>query len=256
MSYDSTGEEQLSEVKDFLKKFWKLILLVLVIGLVAIWGWRYWQSHQTGKLEQASDTYEKLVSRLDATQPDSVKELVSFSKETNNVYGAFSAMKAAQYYVEILKDYAGAQALLEDALKKTDETAIQSIINVRIARLQYQQGQNEESLKTLDKVKDVSWAAVANDLRGDVLVSLERYSDALAAYGLALNSEPTSELVTAINTKLNQVEYLKAKQAIDDEAKAAEAAKEAERVAAEQAKQAELEAQQEQQTQQEPAQAE
>lgn len=251
MSYNSTGEEQMAELKEFLKKFWKLILAILVIGLVAVWGWRYWQTHQSEQMEQASDRYELLIAKLDPAQPESVTELVAFAQDNNNTYGVFSYLKAAQYYVEVLKDYAGAQALLESAAKQTDEESVLSIINIRIARLQYQQELLEESLATLAKVTESSWSAVTNDIRGDVLVALERYSDACLAYEVVLASEPTPELETNVKMKLNEAQYLKAKQDIEDQKKAAEAEKEAARVAAEEAKKlAEAQRLQEQQSEQ------
>lgn len=252
MSYNSTGEEQMAELKEFLKKFWKLILVILIVGLAAVWGWRYWQTHQSEQMEKASDSYESLIAKLDPAQPESIKELVTFAQENNNTYGVFSYLKAAQYYVETLKDYAGAQALLESAAKQTDEEAILSIINIRIARLQYQQELLEESLTTLAKVTETSWSPVVNDIRGDVLVALARYTEACQAYEVALASQPTPELETNIKMKLNEAQYLKAKQDIEDQKQAAEAEKEAARVAAEDAKQlAEEQRLQEQQSQSE-----
>jgi len=208
----SDSEEQVQEIKEFLAKTWKIIVAVIVIGLLAVWGWRYWQSHQSGKMVDASDQYELLISKLNPADPASVDQLVTFAKDNNNIYSVFANLKAAQFYVEVRKDYTGAETLLADAIKKTDAEPVQAIINIRIARLQYQLEKYDDSLASLAKVTDQSWAASVNDIRGDVLVKMKKYAEACDAYQVALASSPTPELDVNLKMKLNQAEYLKVQQ--------------------------------------------
>lgn len=208
----SDSEEQVQEIKEFLAKTWKIIVAVIVIGLLAVWGWRYWQSHQSGKMVDASDQYELLISKLNPADPASVDQLVTFAKDNNNIYSVFANLKAAQFYVEVRKDYTGAETLLADAIKKTDAEPVQAIINIRIARLQYQLEKYDDSLASLAKVTDESWAASVNDIRGDVLVKMKKYAEACDAYQVALASSPTPELDVNLKMKLNQAEYLKVQQ--------------------------------------------
>lgn len=223
MSNQLSSEEQLAGLKEFLAKTWKIIVAVIVIGLLAFWGWRYWQSHQEQKILESSEQYEQLVAKLDTNNPTSVDELVAFAKETSNIYSVFANLRAAQFYVEVLKNYSGAQELLADGLKKTDAEPIQAIIYIRIARLQYQLEQYQDSLDTLTKVTKPTWAPIVNDIRGDVLVKMTRYADAIDAYKVALDSSPTPDSEINIKMKLNQAEYLKAKQQVEQqEAQAAQ----------------------------------
>lgn len=208
----SDSEEQVQEIKEFLAKTWKIIVAVIVIGLLAVWGWRYWQSHQSGKMVDASDQYELLISKLNPADPASVDQLVTFAKDNNNIYSVFANLKAAQFYVEVRKDYTGAETLLADAIKKTDAELVQAIINIRIARLQYQLEKYDDSLASLAKVTDQSWSASVNDIRGDVLVKMKKYAEACDAYQVALASSPTPELDVNLKMKLNQAEYLKVQQ--------------------------------------------
>ncbi|OCG71738.1 hypothetical protein A9G43_04425 [Gilliamella sp. Occ3-1] len=226
MSHQLSSEEQLEEIKGFFAKKWKIMVAVLVIGLLTFYGWRYWQSYKAEKAIESSDKYEQLITQLDANKPDSVNELVSFAKDNDTIYSVFANLRAAKFYVEVLKDYPEAQALLVDALKKADSEPVKAIINIRIARLQYQQGQYQESLTSLGNVTNESWGAVINDHRGDVLVKMSRYADAMSAYNAALTSSPTKDLEESIKMKLNQAEYLKAKQQVEQEAKAKQAASE------------------------------
>ncbi|MWN90461.1 tetratricopeptide repeat protein [Gilliamella sp. Pra-s65] len=221
MSHQLSSEEQLEKIKSFFAKRWKIMVAIVVIGLLAFYGWRYWQSYKTEKAIEYSDKYEQLIAELDDAKTDSVNELVSFAKDNDTIYGVFASLRAAKFYVEVLKDYHGAQELLVDALKKTDSEPIKTIINIRIARLQYQQGQYQESLTSLSHINNESWGAVINDLRGDVFVKMTHYADAVDAYNVALTSSPTPDLEEIIKMKLNQAEYLKAKQQVEQEAQAA-----------------------------------
>lgn len=221
MSHQLSSEEQFAEIKEFIAKTWKIIVAVIIVGFLAFWGWRYWQSYQRQQSIEASDRYEQLIAKLDANNPASVDELVAFAKNNNSIYGVFADLRATQFYVEVLKDYAWAQAFLVDALKKTDAEPIQAIIYIRLARLQSQQGQYQESLASLNNVTEQNWAPVVNSIRGDVLMKMTQYAQAVDAYKVVLSSSPMKELETNIKMKLNQAEYLKAKQLIEQEAQAA-----------------------------------
>jgi predicted negative regulator of RcsB-dependent stress response len=221
VSHQLSSEEQLEEIKGFFAKTWKIMVAVLVIGLFAFYGWRYWQSCKAEKAIESSDKYEQLLTQLDDNKPDSVNELVSFAKDDDTIYSVFANLRAAKFYVEVLKDYPGAQALLSDVLKKTDSEPVRTITHIRIARLQYQQGQYQDSLTSLSNVTSESWGAVVNDIRGDVLVKMMRYADAVNAYNVALTSNPTKDLEGNIKMKLNQTEYLQSKQQVEQEAQAA-----------------------------------
>ncbi|MFQ0972631.1 YfgM family protein [Gilliamella sp. CG35] len=222
MSYQSSSEEQMWALKEFLAKTWKIIVAVIVIGLLAYYGWNYYQSNQVKKLEQMSDRYEQLVKQLDQTKPESVNDLVAFAKEGDSVYNVFADLFAAKFYIEVTKDYAGAQALLTDALSKTKAEPIKSVINIRIARVQYQQNQYQESLATLDKVNNEAWEPVINEIRGDILTKMSRYAEAVDAYKIALKSAAMISSEPNIKIKLNQAEYLQAKQTVEQDKQTAE----------------------------------
>ncbi|MCX8587746.1 MULTISPECIES: YfgM family protein [unclassified Gilliamella] len=222
MSYQSSSEEQMWALKEFLAKTWKIIVAVIVIGLLAYYGWNYYQSNQVKKLEQMSDRYEQLVKQLDQTKPESVNDLVAFAKEGDSVYNVFADLFAAKFYIEVTKDYAGAQALLTDALSKTKAEPVKSVINIRIARVQYQQNQYQESLATLDKVNNEAWEPVINEIRGDILTKMSRYAEAVDAYKIALKSAAMISSEPNIKIKLNQAEYLQAKQIVEQDKQTAE----------------------------------
>lgn len=204
----SDSEEKAREIVEFLAKTWKIIATVIIVGLLAIWGWRYWQSHQTQNMITTSDKYELLTAKVNASDPKSVDDLVQFAQDNSNIYGVLADLKAAQFYVNTLKDYAGAEQLLIAASKKTDSEPVIAIINIRIAKLQYQLGQYQDGLNSLDKVTGESWGSIANDIRGDILAKMNKYQEACNAYEVALASNPSSAFAQSIQMKLNNTEFL------------------------------------------------
>ena len=210
MSHHSNSEEQLEEIKEFLAKTWKIIVAIIAIGLFAIWGWRYWQSHQKQLSVDASDRYQQLITELDNNgDPQSADALVKFADETDTIYSVFANLKAAQFYVEESKDYAKAEELLIAASKETGSESVLATINLRLARIQMQLEKYSNALTTVNKVKNESWAATANDLKGDILVKMDQIQNAIDAYQTALLAKPTVELEKNIKIKLNQAEYLR-----------------------------------------------
>ena len=63
MSHQLTPEEQFSEIKEFFAKKWKIMVAVIVIGLLAFYGWHYWQSYKEDKSIESSERYEQLIDR-------------------------------------------------------------------------------------------------------------------------------------------------------------------------------------------------
>ena len=83
--------------------------------------------------------------------------------------------------------------------------------------MQYQLEKYQDSLDTLDRIKNAKWASAVNDIRGDIFVKLEKYTDACNAYNLALSSSLPEKLAEYIKIKLNQAEILKSKQVFEQE---------------------------------------
>jgi len=201
-------EEQASGIKMFMSKYWKIALVIFIIALFAAGGARYWKTDSQSQVDKSSVVFEDLVTSIDKEGQNTIQKLVRFAYTEKNIYGVLAALKAAQFYVMELKDYKGATALLGNALLKTKDENLQSIILVRIARLQQQQNLHVQSLQTLDKIKDDSWSAMINSIRGDVLLKQHRYAESILAYKTALSSAQAPELKENIQIKLNHALYL------------------------------------------------
>ena len=66
MSGYETDEEQLEALKKWWAENGKAVLVGVVLGLGAIFGWRGWISHEQGRSEAASALYEEVINAIEA----------------------------------------------------------------------------------------------------------------------------------------------------------------------------------------------
>lgn len=88
---------------------------------------------------------------------------------------------------------------------QTKDENLLSLINLRLARLQLQLKKPDEALKTLDAVQGDGWTAMAQDVRGDALLSKGDTAGARAAYSKGVESNASQALQALLRMKLNNL---------------------------------------------------
>ena len=59
MEVYTTENEQVDAVRRFFAENGKALAIGVVLGIVALGGWRFWQSHQDSALTEASASFQK-----------------------------------------------------------------------------------------------------------------------------------------------------------------------------------------------------
>jgi predicted negative regulator of RcsB-dependent stress response len=78
------------------------------------------------------------------------------------------------------------------------------VARVRLAAVLLEQKKYEDALKVLDANKDAAFAAIAADMRGDIMLAQGRLDEARAAYKLAVEkAEPRNPVKQIAQTKLD-----------------------------------------------------
>lgn len=215
MSYSDLDNENVAAFKEFLSHYWKIIVFVFVVVIVAMFGWKYWQSHKAKHLENTSQEYTLLLNELNSEKGESVAALEQFNAKTKNIYGAFGSMVLARFYVDT-KEYEKALAQLEQARTKTKIAALNDIISLRVARLQMHLNKLDDAMNSLSSIKNNAAQSEINDLRGDIFVMKKEYAKAKQAFELALFAPNAKDIqMQYLQMKLNYVEYLEASQPKD-----------------------------------------
>ncbi len=196
--------DQMEAVKRFFAENGKALVVGVVLGIGALVGWRYWNSHQADSAMASSLEYQQVTSAANAAQPATLSAAEKFAAETKNTYGALASLELAQKYVDN-NDLAKAAAQLQQGLSNTSDANLQALINVRLARIQIQQKQADTALKTLDGIKGEGWVAIVADLRGEALLSKGDKQGARDAWSKGAQTNASPALREMMQMKINNL---------------------------------------------------
>ncbi|REF27572.1 putative negative regulator of RcsB-dependent stress response [Xenorhabdus cabanillasii] len=200
----TTETEQVDAIKRFFVNNGKYIAVGLVLGIGAIVGWRYWQSHQTNQLQDTAVQFEQLNKSLASGSKESITAVEKFANETNNIYGVMTDMELAKHAAD-KNDLAQAEKYLLVASGKAKDQNMVDLSNIRLARVQLAEDKTDAALKTLEQVKSKGWQLVAEDIRGDILAKKGNIKGAREAYSNGLNAQGSQALKSMIQIKLDNL---------------------------------------------------
>jgi predicted negative regulator of RcsB-dependent stress response len=198
-------EAQVEQLRRWWRENWMALAGGLVLGLAGIFGWEAWQNARTAKAEHASKVYEDL-KRLPPDQAERADELwqhlsTEFGATPYAAQGALlmAATAAAR------EDWSGAQAKLDWVRQNSDDAGLKKLATLRLARVLWQQAKADEALKLLSLPDEDPFAALYQELRGDIEFSRGDRDAARAAYekAMALGAAPASR--QALQRKLEDL---------------------------------------------------
>jgi predicted negative regulator of RcsB-dependent stress response len=203
MAYDLEEQEQLDEFKAWWKQNGTMIstlLIGLLVAYSAYQGWHYYQNKQS---VEASTQYQELTvtdeKDLKAIQTKSAALMESFSGTPYAGRAALFAAKA-NYQANEIKS---AKAQLDWTIKNAKETSISALASLQLANILAEEKDFEGALKLLNAPHDAGFDGLFADLKGDVLVSLGKSSEAKEAYQQALTKlEPQGKFRALTQQKL------------------------------------------------------
>lgn len=206
MAYDLEEQEQLDEFKAWWKQNGSMIstlLVGLLVAYAAYQGWHYYQNKQS---VEASTQYQELMvtdeKDLKAIQTKSAMLMESFSGTPYAGRAALFAAKA-NYQANEIKS---AKAQLDWTIKNAKETAISALASLQLANILAEEKDFDGALKLLSAPHDAGFDGLFADLKGDVLVSLGKNSEAKEAYQQALiKLEPQGKFRALTQQKLESL---------------------------------------------------
>ncbi|AMG91435.1 YfgM family protein [Citrobacter amalonaticus] len=196
--------DQVDAIKRFFAENGKALAVGVILGVGALVGWRYWNSHQTESARSASLSYQTVVSSLSAGKAEDLSAAEKFAADNKNTYGALASMELAQQFVD-QNQLEKAAAQLQQGLAATSDENLNAVITLRLARVQVQLKQADTALKTLDSVKGEGWAAIVADLRGEALLSKGDKQGARSAWEAGVKSNASPALSEMMQMKINNL---------------------------------------------------
>ncbi len=196
MAFDAYDDyEQGERVQQWLRQNGLSIVVGIVIGLVAIFGWQQWRKHQVNHQAAASQLYVNLRTAQAAGQTDQANALITqlMKDYADSPYALFAVSDRAVDDVRA-KHLDRALVSLDWAQQHAKSPALKALVNLRIARVQLAQGNAQQAITTLGQISANDYPGLVEELRGDALVKLKRPDDARKAYQAAEAALGKSEL--------------------------------------------------------------
>ena len=171
MAYSIEEEQEINQLKDWWKENGKTIIVAFILGVGGMFGWRYWQAQQAEQIAQASAQYDALIysaQQDEQAKKANIEQFVQANSKT--AYAVFALLDEAKKATE-KQDFAAAEANLNQALTQSQDEVLTSIVALRLSAVQFQLGQLDNALTTLNQVKGESFNARKAILTGDIQVA-------------------------------------------------------------------------------------
>ena len=168
--------EQSERVREWLRRNGSALIFGIALGLAAIGGWQWWQRHQAGKQSQAAADYQAAV---DAIQANDKAAAAKAQAVPDGIFRALAQLELAKSQVQANQTNA-AIATLKSI--QTQEPALATIVNQRLARLLIDAKQADAALKLMTSADSLA----ALEIRGDAQLALGQRDKARDSYTKAL----------------------------------------------------------------------
>lgn len=188
MAYTTDEQLQVDEIKNWWKENGKVIIFAVILAIIGVLGWRYWQQSQTAKIYQTSTNFDQVVTLYQQDPATNAGQLEQFSKTyPDTSYAVFALLIEAKNAVNSGK-FTQAETALTQALSNTSNPALVSIIALRLAAVQLQLNQLDAASASLAKVTDKGWQGRKAILTGDIAIAKGDLAAAKQAYQTALET--------------------------------------------------------------------
>ncbi|OOF79505.1 hypothetical protein BKG96_02175 [Rodentibacter caecimuris] len=168
MAYSIEEEQEINQLKEWWKENGKTIIVAFILGVTGVFGWRYWQTYQANQIAEASAGYDALVyaAEQDPTaQKAKLTEFIQANSKTS--YAVFALFDEAKNAVA-KQDFASAEVALQQVLTQSQDDLLTSLAALRLSAVQFQLGQLDSALSTLEQVKSAGFNARKILLVGDI----------------------------------------------------------------------------------------
>jgi predicted negative regulator of RcsB-dependent stress response len=192
-----TEQEQIEQLKAWIKEYGMTVIAGIVLALVIMGIWRMWDTYTTNKLIHASAVYDEMLNDRMQNTKDSLAaaatqadKLISHYKSTP--YAQIAALMLARDAV-INKKYDDAIKNLDWVVSHSKNKPLVTIAHIRAARIYITQNQPEKAVEILQEISDKSFQGLRDEVLGDAYVQMKKIQDAKQSYQLALKELPAED---------------------------------------------------------------
>lgn len=189
-----TEQEQIELLKSWIKQYSRVILLGVLLAMICIFGWRFWQQREIKVTTRASKIYDEMLTAR--AQNDTLATAAQAKKlekhYAKTVYGNMASLMLARDAVT-KKKYDEASALLSDVMQHGQIPGIKQIARLRLARLYLTLNAPQKSIGILKKIDDKTFIGLIEEVRGDAYLLMKNNKLARQSYQAALTLLPNAD---------------------------------------------------------------
>jgi len=190
-----TEQEQIQQLKDWVKQYGLTIVLGIVLALIITSSWRYYQGYRNKQLARASSVYDEMLAARSQNNSEAATASANnlITKYTRSPYANMAAFMLARAAV-LKKNYPEAKEKLNWVIDHSSQNSVREIASIRLARVQVAEKHYDEALTTLNNTSDEAFKGLADEVRGDAYLAKNDVASARNAYKLALTELPNAEV--------------------------------------------------------------
>lgn len=201
-----TEEEQVEKLKAWLKENGLSIVFGIIIGVGGIGGYNYWNHVQETAAAKASGHFTQMVDAVLAGNAEDMQEQadILLAEHASTDYALMAHLALARNHVSN-GEFEQAEAALQLVVGSAAQRPLAYIARTRLAAVQLQTEQYEQAMTTLAIEFPDEFAALAEELRGDIFAMQGKDDEAISAYRKAQLAEPKPANVEFLRQKLNDL---------------------------------------------------
>jgi predicted negative regulator of RcsB-dependent stress response len=183
-----TDEEKVEALKKWWKENGLSVVAGVVIGLGAVFAWRFWVSYQDSRGQAASAAFEQLLASADAGKADAARKQAQAiqAQYKSTAYATLTALVRARVEARA-GNTQGAKAALEEAMNGAPDPALAEVAALRLARVLIASGDLAAAQELVDRHGNAgSFAGDFAAVQGDVAAAQGRTAEARKAYQAAI----------------------------------------------------------------------
>lgn len=207
MDVYNTEEEQVEAIKKWWSENGKSIIAGIVIGIMAIFGWRGYESHTSTQEKEASILYEQLLIASRKEETDSMRSIANsiISDYKPSIYAIFAKLMLAKTESE-LGNFENAETHLYSILDNNLRDEFKHIARLRLIRVLIANNKLQSADDLLKNTELNQFIAQYKELQGDLYAKQGKIKEAEQAYQNALiNFVGTEETQSILQMKLDDL---------------------------------------------------
>ncbi|HIG91768.1 MAG TPA: tetratricopeptide repeat protein [Methylococcaceae bacterium] len=198
MEIYETEEEQVEALKRWWKANGASVISGIVLAVVIVLSWKYWENYQADLTIEASNLYGELLSAQKEGQTESALKIADrlVQQYETTPYAEFSVLFQAKIKVDN-NDYDAAKVFL-NKLVASAAGEINHIARIRLIRLFLATEDYNKGLQLIAEVNPTqaeSFEGIYQELTGDLYVALDRRGEARTAYQNAVRKGRNTPLM-------------------------------------------------------------